>query len=173
MAYEAATNSPLPSENLLFDGTCYDLGWDEQRCLSCQPNQESVALPSADNARYLINAVQFHCGQLFHLLDEDEFMRCFHSYHEDGSNRQSLWYIHYLLILAFGKAFVVQTSKDQSRRRPPGADLFVLAMGLLPPAHFFVADQIHLIQILCCAALYLQCLDFRGPAYRIVSYVLE
>lgn len=162
MAHEAATNAPLSSENLLFDGTCYDLGWDE--------NAESVALPSADYARYLINAVQFHCGQLFHLLEEDQFMRCFHLYHEDGSNRQGLWYIHYLLILAFGKTFVVQTSKD---RRPPGADLFVLAMGLLPPAHFFVADQIYLIQILCCAALYLQCLDFRGPAYRIVSSFLQ
>lgn len=166
MTYEATNHAPLPSENLLCDGTSYDLGWDEQEYISSQVDHESVALPSADHALYLINTVQFHCGQLFYLLDEYEFMQCFYFYHEDGSNRPGLWYIHYLLILAFGKAFVVQNSKGQ---RPPGADLFLLAMNLLPPAHFFVADAVRMVQVLCCAALYLQCIEFRGPAYRIVS----
>ncbi|KAE8414621.1 hypothetical protein BDV36DRAFT_298852 [Aspergillus pseudocaelatus] len=155
---------PLPSENLLFDGTCYDLGWDEKRHLSSQVDLEVVALPSPDYARYLIHAVQFHCGKLFHHLEEDRFMQCFSLYHENALDPSDLWYFHFLLILAFGKAFVVQTSRG---RKPPGADLFRLAMSLLPPAHMFVADAIHMVQILCCAALYLQCLDFRGPAYRI------
>ena len=163
-------NAPLPSDNLLFDGTCYDLGWDEHRYPSSQVGSESVALPSADYARYLINAVQFHCGQLFHLLDEDKFMQCFSLYHESALNRPGLWYPHYLLILALGKACVVHTNNG---RKPPGADLFILAMNFLPPTHFFFADAIHMVQILCCAALYLQCLDFRGPAYRIVSSVLK
>lgn len=82
--------------------------------------------------------------------------------------KSSLWYVHYLLILAFGKAFVVQASRPNSRR-PPGAELFVQAMQLLPDFTFFAADTIELIQVLCCAALYMQCLDFRGSAYRIVS----
>lgn len=170
MAYETAMHAPLPPDNLLFDGACYDLGWDEEGYLSTQIHPDSVALPSADYARFLINAVQFHCGQLFHLFEEDKFMRCFTLYHDNVLESPGLWYIHYLLILAFGKAFIVSTSKEQ---KPPGAEFFVLAMNLLPPAHFLNQDAIHMIEILCCAALYLQCLDFRGPAYRMVRFAAE
>ncbi|KAM0424927.1 hypothetical protein ACHAPT_009728 [Fusarium lateritium] len=170
MTYETVMHATLPSNNLLFDGTCYDLGWDEQRHISSRADPESITLPSADHARYLISAVQFHCGQLFHLVEEDKFMQCFALYHKNALNSPGLWYIHYLLILALGKAFVARTTKG---RKPPGADLFVHAMNILPPAYFFVSDALRMVQILCCAALYLQCLDFRGPAYRIIGQALR
>ncbi len=41
-------------------------------------------------------------------------------------------------------------------------------MKLLPDFAFYNADPVESIQVLCCAALYLQCLDFRGAAYRVV-----
>ena len=168
MTHERVLQAALPPENLLFEGKSYDLEWDGKRHLSPECEAEAPALPSADFAMYLINAVKFHCGQLFHLFEEEKFMERFSSFYENptrASQSLSLWYIHYLLILAFGKAFVVQSSKG---RRPPGADMFVHAMKLLPNLAFYSADPIESIQVLCCAALYLQCLDFRGAAYRTV-----
>ncbi|OAP59708.1 hypothetical protein AYL99_07006 [Fonsecaea erecta] len=171
MTYEGVMRAPLPPDNLLFEGKSYDLGWDGRRNQSPEAPSEVPALPSADFAMYLINAVKFHCGQLFHLFEEDKFMQQFSHYHENPTQESSsLWFIHYLLILAFGKAFVVQNSKG---RKPPGAELFVYAMKLMPDLAFYSADPAEAIQVLCCAALYLQCLDFRGAAYRIIGQALR
>ncbi|KIV87188.1 hypothetical protein, variant 1 [Exophiala sideris] len=173
MAHERVMQAPLPPENLLFEGKSYDLGWDGNRHLSREAEFEGPALPSADFAIYLINAVKFHCGQLFHLFEEENFMQQFSLFQaspEQASQRPNLWYIHYLLILAFGKAFVGQGSRG---RRPPGAELFVHAMRLLPDFAFYNAEPIESIQVLCCTALYLQCLDFRGAAYRIIGQALR
>lgn len=159
---------PLSPENLLFEGKSYDLGWDGRRGLSPASESESPALPSPDFAIYLINAVKFHCGQLFYLFEEERFMQQFSLFQDneaEASQSGTLWYVHYLLILAFGKAFVAQSSKGH---KPPGAELFVHAMKLMPDFAFYDADPVESMQILCCAGLYLQCLDFRGAAYRIV-----
>lgn len=86
----------------------------------------------------------------------------FHETGGDPSKYDLLWYIHYLLILAFGKAFIVRSEKGQS---PPGAEFFVRAMKLLPDVMFLYSNPIQSIEILCCTALYLQCLDFRSAAY--------
>ena len=125
-------------------------------------------LPTSDFALFLINAVKFHCGQLFHLFDEQDFMRNFSKYHdrEHRGDCSDLWHIHYLLILALGKAFVVRVGQD---RRPPGANLYVQAMKSLPDTTYLCNDPISSIEILCCAALYLQCLDMRATAYSLVS----
>ncbi|KIW77665.1 hypothetical protein Z517_07497 [Fonsecaea pedrosoi CBS 271.37] len=171
MTHERVMRAPLPPDNLLFEGKSYDLGWDGKRNTSPESPSEAPALPSADFAMYLINAVKFHCGQLFHLFEEDKFMQQFSQFHENPDQvPSSLWFIHYLLILAFGKAFVVQSNKG---RKPPGAELFVYAMKLIPDLAFYSADPIEAIQVLCCAALYLQCLDFRGAAYRIIGQALR
>lgn len=95
-------------------------------------------------------------------------MRNFSLFHEDknGISRVSqLWYVHYLLVLAFGKAFVTRNAPDG---RPPGVNLFFEAMRHLPEVTFFSTDSIEAIEILICAALYLQCLDFRSAAYNLV-----
>jgi hypothetical protein len=170
MAHEKVMRTPLPPENLLFEGKSYDLGWDGARTFSPAPQPEAPALPSVDFATYLISAVKFHCGQLFHLFEEEKFMQQLSAFRDNPSTqahqKPSLWYIHYLLILAFGKAFVAQSSKG---RRPPGAEFFVHAMTLMPEFAFYSADPIEAIQVLCCAALYLHCLDFRAAAYRMVN----
>ena len=97
-------------------------------------------------------------------------MRNFSNYHDRGhrDDCSDLWHIHYLLVLALGKAFVVRVGQD---RRPPGADLYVQAMKLLPDTTYLCKDPIPSMEILCCAALYLQCLDMRSTAYSLVSFM--
>ena len=155
----------LPAASLVFEGQTYELGWDGRRASA---EFDEATLPTSDFALFLINAVKFHCGQLFHLFDEQEFMRNFSNYHdrEYRGDCPDLWHIHYLLILALGKAFVVRVGQD---RRPPGANLYVQAMKLLPDTMYLCNDPIPSIEVLCCAALYLQCLDMRSTAYNLVS----
>jgi hypothetical protein len=169
MSHERALGSPLRSDNLLFQGKVYDLGWNGQRSAPSSPHIDSAILPTPDYAIYLINAVKFHCGQMFHLFDEESFMKRFTQFYDPAADKSTLlplWYVHYLLVLAFGKAFLARSIKG---RRPPGAELFVLAMKLLPDVTFLCTDPVESIEILCCAALYLHSLDFRGPAYQLVS----
>jgi proline utilization trans-activator len=169
MVHEKVSGSPLPGENLLFEGSTYDLGWDGRRTSA---SSDDVALPTTDYALFLINAVKFHCGQLFHLFDEQVFMRHFSNFHENlGAEADSddLWYVHYLMILALGKAFVMRVRKE---RRPPGADLFVQAMRLLPDITYLCTKPFQSMEVLCCAALYLQCVDMRVAAYNLVSSML-
>ena len=157
--------TPLPAASLLFDGRTYDLGWDGRRASA---EFDDATLPTSDFALFLINAVKFHYGQLFHLFDLQDFMRNFSNYHdqEHRGDCSDLWHIHYLLILALGKAVVVRVGQD---RRPPGANMYVQAMKLLPDTTYLCNDPIPSIEILCCAALYLQCLDMRTTAYSLVS----
>jgi hypothetical protein len=165
MAHERVSGNALPVNNLLFEGATYDLGWDGRRNAA---ETEDPVLPTADFAMYLINAVKFHCGQLYHLYDEHSFMYHLGKFYEDPDGPREyplLWYIHYLLILAFGKAVIIRTTWD---RRPSGADFFVHAMKILPDISFLYSDPIESIEILCCAALYLQCLDHRSVAYNLV-----
>lgn len=127
------------------------------------------ALPTADHALFLINTVKFHCGQLFHVFDNDVFMHHFNVYHEAGqeqSQSSELWYIHYLIVLAIGKSLV---GRLRRARKPSGSDLFVQAMQMLPDQIFLWTDPVQSTEILCCAALYLQCLDMRIVAYTTVS----
>lgn len=165
-AHERVYGTPLPAASLLFEGQTYELGWDGRRASA---EFDEATLPTSDFALFLINAVKFHCGQLFHLFDEQDFMRNFSNYHDRGhrGDCSDLWYIHYLLILALGKAFIVRVGQD---RRPPGASLYVQAMKLLPDTTYLCYNPIPSIEILCCAALYLQCLDMRSSAYSLVSY---
>lgn len=169
MSHEQILGQPLSSQNLHFQSEAYDIGWDGSRAdPSCLP-LDSTTLPTADHAIYLINAVKFHVGQMFHLFDEESFMRSFSIFHTpsaDKSGLMPLWYTHYLLILAFGKAFLARTVKG---RRPPGSELFVQAMKIFPDVTFLCMHPIETVEILCCATLYLHSLDFRSPAFQLVS----
>ncbi|KAK9802135.1 putative Fungal-specific transcription factor domain-containing protein [Seiridium cardinale] len=132
MTHEHVRNAPLPSNSLLFDGMAYDVGWRGP----FEPiDTDPLAIPSPDYAIYLINAVKFHCGQMFHLFDDDEFhhrLQQFYSEPDQGVRKADLWYIHFLLILAFGKIFIMQKSIG---KRPSGIEFFLKAMEILPPAY--------------------------------------
>lgn len=168
MTHEHVYQAPLPASALLFDGSAYDLNWDGSRG-SAVPDPPTI--PSLDYATYLLNAVKFHCGQMFHLFDEGDFEIRLHRFYSDTAERDedtSLWYIHFLLILAFGKTFILPKS---ARRRPPGADFFVRATQLLPDVTALCRDPIVATEILCCIALYLQSIDHRNSAHIFVRVI--
>lgn len=170
MTHERLTGSALlpDPKTLLFDGRVYDLKWDGNKSNFTGDIFDVSSLPTPDFAKYLINSVKFHCGQLFYLFDEKDFMEKFEDFQKspaEKARRAPLWFCHYLLVLAFGKMFVVKKSTSQC---PAGAEHFVQAMQCMPDFSFFNADPIETMQVMCCAALYLQCVHSRGPAYRMV-----
>lgn len=165
MTYEHLYNSPLPTESLLFDGLTYDLGWDGSRSTV---DREVLIVPTIDYSIHLINAVKFHAGQLFHLFDEATFMNGLYAFYENPQQHTkspTLWYIHYLVIVALGKALVVHRNRGT---RPPGCEFFTKALQLLPDFTVLSRDPVNAAEILCCIALYLQSLDFRHSAHNYV-----
>lgn len=165
LTHEHLFGRPLPAKNLLFDGCVYELDWDGSRT-SAGPR--TPVLPALDHAIYLINAVQFHCGQLYHIFDSEEFMPTLYEFYNKpspGSVTEELWYVHLLLILAFGKAF---TSKKSQGKRAPGGDMFTKALSLLPSEIMLWRHPLQSCEVLCCIALYLQCLDCRIAAHNYV-----
>lgn len=82
------------------------------------------------------------------------------------ARKERLWYIHFLLLLAFGKAF---TSRKDRGRRPPGAEFFTRAIELLPSTVTLSREPIMSVEILMCLALYIHCIDYRMSAYNYVS----
>ncbi|KAJ5180047.1 transcriptional regulator family: Fungal Specific TF [Penicillium capsulatum] len=169
LTHEHIYQEALPTGALLFDGAAYDLGWDGLRT----PDRPDVpTVPTFDHAIYLINSVKFRCGQLYHLFDDNEFMDNLHDFYSQPNPNATagLWYIHFLLILAFGKGFVQH--KVQSNR-PAGAEFFVKALQLLPDVSVLHQEPIESTEILCCIALYLQALDCRSSAHNYIGQAMR
>ncbi|CAI7616057.1 unnamed protein product [Penicillium manginii] len=126
---------------------------------------ETPSVPTFDHAMYLINVVKFRCGQLYHLFDENEFMANLHDFYSEPKPNAAtgLWYVHFLLILAFGKGFVKHKVQGN---RPPGADYFVKALEMLPDVIVLHEAPIESTEVMCCIALYLQALDCRSSAHN-------
>ncbi|KAL3439673.1 hypothetical protein BDV09DRAFT_157912 [Aspergillus tetrazonus] len=170
MTHEHLYHSPLPTDSLLFEGSTYDLGWDGLRTTVYA---EAPIVPTLDYSIYLINAVKFHAGQLYHLFDEGTFMGGLYAFYEDPQQQiatDGLWYIHYLVIVALGKALVVQRNRDT---RPPGCEFFSRALQLLPDTTHLARDSIIATEILCGVALYLQALDHRNSAYNFIGQAMR
>ena len=166
MTHEHLYREPLPTEALLFDGNTYDLGWDGSRTTQ---TPEVPGLPTHDHALYLINAVKFRCGQMYHLFDDDDFMAGLHRFYAQprpaATTTASLWYIHFLLIMGFGKGFTQQ--KSQGKRRP-GAEFFNRAIQLLPDPSGLWHEPVEHAEILCCISLYYHTVDCRSTAHNYV-----
>ncbi|KAL5003290.1 hypothetical protein BDV10DRAFT_154615 [Aspergillus recurvatus] len=170
MTHEHLYNCPLSTDSLLFEGSTYDLGWDGLRTTVYA---ETPIVPTLDYSIYLINAVKFHAGQLYHLFDEGTFMGGLYALYEDPQLQMStdcLWYIHYLVIVALGKALVVQRNRDS---RPPGCEFFARALQLLPDMTHLARDSPIATEILCGVALYLQALDHRNSAHNFIGQAMR
>ncbi|KAJ9653867.1 hypothetical protein H2201_009087, partial [Coniosporium apollinis] len=169
-AHQATHGVPLGPDNFALDGDVYSLGWDGSRIVK---DDDKVALPSLNHAIYLVRSVQFHIGEVYHLFHEETFMTELYRFYEnptDETQKRKLWYIHYLLIMAFGKAFI---SRSVERGKPPGVELFVQAMKLIPDVSQLWTDPFTAAEIFCCAALYLQCADFRYGAYLTIGHAMR
>lgn len=126
-------------------------------------------LSSLDYALYLFNTVKFHLGQLFRMIDEELFLQEMNAFYENAQAKATtsrLWYAQYLMILAFGKAFLVQYKAGAA---PPGSEYAVRALSLIPEIRDMYGERILEIEVYCLAALYLQCVDLRITAFQYVS----
>ncbi|GFN19694.1 fungal specific transcription factor domain-containing protein [Aspergillus tubingensis] len=167
--HEHAHKESLPTEALVFEGTAYDLGWDGSRT---DPSPESPVIPTLDHAIFLINAVKFRCGQLYHLFDDSDFMKSLYSFYSEGQRTRprGLWYIHFLIILAFGKMF---THVKYLKGKPPGISLFVKALQILPDHTLLYSSPMVSTEILCCIAIFYQALDCRTASHNYVGQAMR
>ena len=153
------------SAGLNNDGTAFRLRWETKS--SVEPS-DLTNLPAADYARYLYDSVKFRLGELFGIVDEVNFMSNFERFHCDQSQiarTERLWFVEYLLILAYGKALL----SHPDRSSVPGSDIAARAMALLPDAAQLHEAGPHAIEVLALVALYFQSIDMRATAYQYVS----
>jgi proline utilization trans-activator len=147
------------------DGTAYDLA-------SIYPRPKIVpdtsSLPSLDYSLYLTNTVKFHLGQMSHLFDEESFMQNLHRFYENEVDTAGLWYLQFLLVISFGKAFLVRTEAIAGMPIP-GSEYFIRAMKMMPDVMDLHQDPILAIEILCLVSLYFHCADLLNVAYNYVS----
>lgn len=156
----------------LFDGDLYPIHWNP---LPVNEHPDVSNLPSMDYALYLFNTVKFHLGHNFRLLDEVNFLH--HTkefYHGDAAKEASknrLWFVQFLLVLAFGNAFLLPVGCHSSsdNKEPPGAKYFVRAMSLMPDPTTLSRGGFVAIEVLALTGLYLYCIDHRSSAYSYVS----
>ncbi|KAI0425319.1 hypothetical protein F5Y09DRAFT_335067 [Xylaria sp. FL1042] len=172
MTHERLFHTPLPTDDLGFDCMIYELDWGGSRAASSEP--ASPILPSLDHCIYLINAVKFHCCQVFHLFDEETFMESLYTFYDNHLQEprpsEELWYVHFLLILAFGKGF---TTKKSQGKRPPGEAYFSKALHLLPNMIMLWTRPVEAAEVLSCIALYLQCIDSRIVAHNYIGQAMR
>ncbi|KAH7052257.1 fungal-specific transcription factor domain-containing protein [Macrophomina phaseolina] len=124
-------------------------------------------LPAMDYAVYLTNTVKFHMSPLFHVFEEELFLPCLREFYANPKAyvaSSPLWYLQFLLVMAFGKAFLTHPDSTGDRT-PPGSDLFIRAITLMPDAAGMNQDPLLSMEVLCLLSIYLQALGRRLDAY--------
>ncbi|PWY87284.1 Zn(II)2Cys6 transcription factor [Aspergillus sclerotioniger CBS 115572] len=151
------------------DGDIYPLQWKT----SSDTAPDISGLPSMDYALYLFNTVKFRLGQTFRLLDEEAFTSHMQEfYYGDAAKKVAdnpLWFVQFLLVLSFGKAFLEQSRKKD----PPGAEYFIRAMSLMPDYSSIWGDTLLATEILALAALYLYSIDRRESGHLFASQAIR
>lgn len=155
----------------LFDGDLYPIQWNPAP-VGEHPNISN--LPSIDHALYLFNTVKFHLGHNFRIIDEEEFVDNTHRFYYGNAFKQAsescLWFVQFLLVLAFGNAFLQQT---KSSPEPPGSKFFLRAMSLMPDHTSLCRGGFLAIEVLALTGLYLYSIDHRSSAHVYVGSPLS
>ncbi|CVK84935.1 related to C6 transcription factor [Fusarium mangiferae] len=144
----------------LIEEDVYKLSWTQL------DKADVSGLPSLDYAIYLFHTFKFHLGQTYRLFDEVEFVNQIRDFYSDAQNKAEenrLWYVKFLMILAFGTAFL--SSQPLPSKEPPGAKFFVRAMGLMPDHTALWKDSLFAIEVLAMVGLYLYSIDERESAH--------
>ncbi|KAE8355439.1 Zn(II)2Cys6 transcription factor [Aspergillus coremiiformis] len=131
-------------------------------------------LPSIDHALYLFNTVKFHLGQKYRFFDEDTFLADIHEFYYGNAIKKAtdsrLWFVQFLLVLAFGNAFLLQS---RNAKDPPGAKFFVRAMALMPDHASLWKDSLLASETLALAGLYLYSIDHRETAHVYIGQAIR
>lgn len=154
--------SPFAKPNLL-DREIYPLHWEHG---GVNDPLDISGLPSIDHALYLFNTVKFHLDQSYRFFDEDGFLENIHEFYYGNALKEAadnrLWFIQFLLVLAFGNAFLLQSRNPKD---PPGSKYFVRAMSLMPDYASLSKSGLMAIEVLALAGLYLYSIDHRESAH--------
>lgn len=158
--------SNCPPDPFHIDGTAFKLHW---RPFPPDEVPDVTNLPPLDYALFLFNTVKFYFGFLSFMIDETSYLRDLHEFYKDPTAKASSarpWYCQYLLVLAFGKAFLTQKNHSGT---PPGHQYASRAMALLPDLSGIDENPLACIQALSLGAVYLQSIDMRRAAFQHVS----
>jgi hypothetical protein len=163
--YVPQTTSPPDPLNL--DGAAFTLRWTTKSNV----DQEDLAnLPPLDYAQYMLSTVKFHLGELFQIVDETHFVHHLKMFYQNPlqtAQQYRLWFVEFLLVLAFGKAFLVQSGP--SSFAPPGSEHGTRALALIPNLQQLHEGHILSIEVLALAAIYCQSVDIRVAAFQYAS----
>ncbi|CAK7201531.1 hypothetical protein SEUCBS139899_004237 [Sporothrix eucalyptigena] len=137
-----------------------------------------LRLPPADHARFLFHTVQFRLGELFAVVDEAAFLARFEAFQRAPlatATAHRLWFVEYLLVLAFGMAYTSPATLVSGSVGPPGCDLAARALSLLPDVAFLHDERpaMQALEVFFLAALYLKSVDMRSPAYQYIGQALR
>ena len=145
----------------------YPLNWKHS---SAKDVPDLTGLPSIDHALYLFNTVKFHLGQTYRFFEDESFTETLQKFYYGSALEKAsecrLWFVEFLLVLAFGKAFL---SPSRRPGNPPGSNYFVRAMSLMPDHATLWKDSLLAMEVLALAGLYLYCVDQRESALVYVS----
>lgn len=159
--------SPYTVPNSL-DCDVYPLRW-APAALDDPP--DISGLPSIDHALYLFNTVKFHLHQNYRFFEEEKFLGHVNEFYFGAAAKKAsecrLWFVQFLLVLAFGNAFL----QSRATQDPPGSKFFVRAMSLMPDHASLWKDSLLAIEVLALASLYLYCIDHRESAHVYVSTI--
>lgn len=107
-----------------------------------------------------------------HFIDPRKFSDSLDLLYQDGpmlvKQKQSMWYIEYLLVMAMGM-LIGSASGDSPD--PPGSLFFAEAIRLLPPIHSLGDSGILSVEIMALIGIYLQWCHSKHEAYFYVGYL--
>ncbi|KAF6830286.1 hypothetical protein CPLU01_07461 [Colletotrichum plurivorum] len=170
MAEKLQLETPFSAPSFLNDDI-YPLKWNSS---PADDPPDVTGLPPIEHALYLHSTVKFHLGQNYQFLDETSFVRNVEDfYHGDPARKAAesrLWFVHFLLVLSFGQAFL---SQPRNPKEPPGSKFFVRAMALLPDPTSLWKDSLLAIEVLALAGLYLYSIYQRESAQLYVAQAIR
>ncbi|KNG84696.1 C6 transcription factor [Aspergillus nomiae NRRL 13137] len=162
------SSAPLP---LAVDGDAYQLQW---RQASSEELPDISGLPSLEHALYILNAVQFHFSHLYLLFDEDEFLRHLYEFYDNAEvkvQESRLWYVQFLIVLAFGEALLAPVRKVSNAAS--WTKYFLRAMSFLPDITGLWQDPVLAIEVLTLIGLYFHSIDMRDTAYCYIGHAIR
>lgn len=166
MAEKLQLETPFSAPSFLND-EIYSLRWT---AAPVDDPPDVTGLPPIEHALYLYSTVKFHLGQNYQFLDETTFVQNVEDFYHGNPVQKAaesrLWFVHFLLILAFGQAFL---SRPKNPKEPRGAKFFVRAMALLPDPTSLWRDSLLAIEVLALVGLYLYSIYQRESAQLYVS----